>query len=652
LTQSATEARSLAYRPDVDGLRAIAVLLVLLFHCQFATFAGGFIGVDVFFVISGFLISSLILADLRKGTFSFYQFYARRIRRLFPALLVTVLLSMALAVFVLAPDHLIDAAKSGGLATISLSNFYFAMAASYFDPSAQSKPFLHMWSLSLEEQFYLFWPFILFLLYRWKRTRLIFALVAVGIPIGLALSQFWITKNPNHAYFLLPFRGFQFLAGAACIWLSQIDIRSRGLSQTIWTLGIALILVPAVVFSEATPFPGLAAAIPTLGSMLVIWQGQRLPLQRVLGNPWMVWFGKISYSTYLVHWPVVVFWLYLSVTPPSTAEKVALFILSVAAGQTLDTFVAQRFRYPRSEQQRRWVFPAAQTSLVAFIGLTCGVVVATGGLPARFTLVPSVSEYRNASLFPFLRDYGDGVLHLGSPGRGRVLIFGDSMAQNYIPAILQLDGIRNAEIDIVSRGGCVLARTAVLVNYHSPDENCVALRDQVYRMDGQYDLVIWSQNWLGYGPSLNWETDGGRLTPAFVDGVTFDGWRVGVETTLAHFEPLAKKIVVIGPQVPVTNVNPIISRIGPLTDIAAVSELLGAMREVPTESYESMKNNLRALVATRPKTLYIDPHSMICSDRHCRLSDGQFSYYLDSLHNTSAAIPTLRQGLERAGLTL
>ncbi|MCH5377101.1 MAG: acyltransferase, partial [Planctomycetes bacterium] len=140
VTHKTPVTRSIAYRPDVDGLRAIAILAVLLFHCGFSTFSGGFIGVDVFFVISGFLITSLILTDLGNGTFSFSRFYARRIRRLLPALLVTVLLSLFVAPLILAPEDFVDAAKSGGLATISLSNFYFAKSASYFDTSAQSKP--------------------------------------------------------------------------------------------------------------------------------------------------------------------------------------------------------------------------------------------------------------------------------------------------------------------------------------------------------------------------------------------------------------------------------------------------------------------------------------------------------------------------------
>jgi len=232
-----------------------------------------------------------------------------------------------------------------------------------------------------------------------------------------------------------------------------------------------------------------------------------------------------------------------------------------------------------------------------------------------------------------------------------VLIFGDSMAQNYIPAILELDGIRNAGVDIVSRGGCVLAENAILVNYGSPDTDCLRLRDHLYGLKDRYDLVVWSQNWLDYGNSLNWETPGGGRTRAFGGSADFSGWRGGIDKTIEHFALLGKKIVVIGPPVTV-DVNPIVSRIGPVTNISGIAAQLDSMHERSTENRASIDEGIRALVTGKSNTLYVDPRSIVCVERHCRLSDGTFSYYLDSLHNTSAAIPALRTGLEQAGLQL
>ena len=169
-------------------------------------------------------------------------------------------------------------------------------------------------------------------------------------------------------------------------------------------------------------------------------------------------------------------------------------------------------------------------------------------------------------------------MHIGSKGSSRVLIFGDSMVQNYVPALLQLDGIRNAEIDIVSRGGCVLAVKAVLINYGSRDTDCLKLRDYLYGIDEHYDLVIWSQNWLGYGDSLHWEAIGRHSSRAFSGSPDFSGWQNGIDRTLAYFATKSKKIVVIGPPVTVDNVNPIIGRIGPLTNISGIAAQLDLMR--------------------------------------------------------------------------
>jgi len=644
---------TMPYRPEIDGLRAIAILVVLLFHCGIPGFGGGFVGVDVFFVISGFLISSIVLADLKSGRFSFRHFYIRRVRRLLPALLVAVLLTLATSLIVMTPEHVADAAKSGALSISSLSNFYFAQTGNYFDSSATSKPFLHMWSLSVEEQFYLFWPATLFLLYRWKRSWGLPALVLIGIPVGLYLSEYWIGVNAKQAYFLLPFRAFQFLIGAACIWLQAIQIRNPLLKQVIVASGVALILYSSIAFSETTPFPGMAALTPSIGAALVIWNGQGHGAHEVLASRPMTWFGRISYSTYLLHWPIVVFWSYLAINAPSLIEKLGMFLLSVVAGQILHSQVEQRFRQTKGAAQHlslRYTMSMAGVTLT--LAVLCYILIATRGLPGRMALVPDVNRYRDQSTFPFLRDYGDGALQVTSGGERRVLFFGDSMMQNYVPAILRLDGMHDAQIDIVSRGGCVLAIDAVLVNNGSPDRECLQLRDQLYQANTTYDLVVWSQNWLGYGSTLHWHTDTEGDKPAFSGTATFDGWHRGVSKTLQYFGLRAKKLVFIGPPIEVANVNPVLARIGPLTNIAAIPAQFDLMKELASENRDTIGSGFRELVNELPNALYIDPRSLLCSGQACHFSNGIYSYYLDGLHNTTAATPILESGLKKAGVRL
>lgn len=644
---------SIPYRPDIDGLRAVALVLVLLFHCGFGAFRGGFIGVDVFFVISGYLITSLILADLRHGTFDFYRFYARRVRRLLPATLATVIVTLLGSAAIMAPEHLVDTAKSGAFAAISVSNFYFALVAHYFDASAQAKPLLHTWSLGVEEQYYLFWPAILFVLFRRGGKWAIPVAVFAGIPVGLALSEYGIGRNPNHAYFLLPYRAFQFLLGAACIWLLRIEIRSKVVAGALYLLGLGTVIATACLYSEATPFPGVYALVPSAATMLIIWLGGRESLRCLLSNRPMVWLGRISYSTYLVHWPIVVFWLYLAIGPPSLTEKFVLLGVCLLGGQALYRLVEHRFRYPAAGQGAGGDrFRMGMAGTLGAVAVVCALPLVTAGLPGRMALVPEAAEYRRQSQFQFLRDYADGVMSVGSEGGARVLFFGDSMMQNYIPAILQIDGFRNARVDIVSRGGCVLAKDALLVNHGAPDRECLELRERLYSLKGPYDIVAWGQSWMGYDRNLYWQARGTEPVPAFPDGYSAGGWTAGIERTLEHFRTISKQVVVIGPAATVSNVNSVLARIGPLTDVAAIPRTFGAMRQSSTAETEVMSRSIRAIVSREGGDLYIDPRQIVCAGGQCRLWSGKYSYYLDELHYTAAATRMLREGLEQQGLRL
>jgi len=636
------------YRPDIDGLRAVAILCVLLFHCDFEWFSGGYIGVDVFFVISGFLITALIKSDLDAGRFSFKTFYVRRIRRLLPALVATTIVTLILSAVILAPQHLADAGRSAAFSVLSLSNFYFAREASYFDASSNLKPFLHAWSLSLEEQYYYCWPAALFLLYRLGRERALFILIGVGTVAGLAISQYWLTVNPKHAYFLLPFRAFQFLLGAGLVWLMSSRIDSRRLSNLVFCAGLALVAGPATTYTEHTSFPGLNALVPSVGAALLIFAGPSSGIAWLVANRFMIWLGRISYSTYLTHWPIVVFWKYLSADPLSLTEKVLILGLSIGSGQLLYMLVEQRYRLTGPTPRLQSSGAVLRLSLVAVITVTVGFAISRAdGLPQRLQFVPKTAQYSHESEFQFLRDYHDGSLTLGDRKQGRVLIIGDSMMQNYIPAILQIPGIRQARVDVVTRGGCVFASGALLMNYGSIDTECRMLRDSVYASTTQYDLVIWSQNWLGYADTLTWEEVNGRPRHAFTGGTSFVGWRDGIARTLEVLLTRSTAVIIIGPQVSAGNVSPLLSRTGPVTSIASISRELPQMTDASPTTRGALSESLRKLVSDYSEVIFIDPYDLVCGSGTCSFSDGEFSYYFDANHHTAAAEAFLREGLSR-----
>ena len=295
------------YRADIDGLRAIAVIPVLLYHVGVPGFSGGFVGVDIFFVISGYLICGMIDADIRNGSFSLANFYKRRILRILPALFVMFLVTSVLAAIYCLPVELVDYARSLASAVASVSNVYFAQTAGYFDAPAETKPLLHTWSLGVEEQFYFAAPLLMLLVHRFlpKRTGLLFALVAVVSFAGaLAMSA----RNPAFAFYLAPFRAWE-LALGALLSVEFLPVPESAFWRNASGVSGLLLLLGVIGFgSSAMPLlamTGLAA----VGTMLVIASSERAVsvVGRLLSLRPFVFIGLISYSLYLWHWPLTVF---------------------------------------------------------------------------------------------------------------------------------------------------------------------------------------------------------------------------------------------------------------------------------------------------------------------------------------------------------
>ena len=378
---------SLSYRADIDGLRAIAVLGVVLFHAGFAV-PGGYVGVDVFFVISGFLITSLLKRDLLNGRFSFADFWARRIRRIVPALLVVVLATLLAGYVVLLPSDYADVSRSVLAVTALVSNIYFWKETGYFDQSAETKPLLHTWSLSLEEQFYVFIPFLRWGLFRLQRPRLIiWVLVLLGCG-SFAAAVYGVHTKASAAFFLLPSRAWELIAGSLLAWAGPpLSFRQRTLAG--W-LGLGGLLVPFVVYGPLTAFPGLAAVPSVAGAMLLIWSGlgeegeQRLSLpQKLLSLTPLRWCGLISYSLYLWHWPVFAFYRYLGLWRESPQIRLGLVVVSVMLAWVSYQWVEQPCRRAVIFQGRRAALLAGGVAMGAMV-LLSGLIVRDAGVPDRF----------------------------------------------------------------------------------------------------------------------------------------------------------------------------------------------------------------------------------------------------------------------------
>jgi len=382
----------MTHRTDIDGLRALAIIPVVLYHMGVPAFSGGFVGVDIFFVISGFLITSLIARDLGQPDrrFSLTNFYERRIRRIFPALFTVLAVTTVLAVIVLLPRDLSAYAKSLVATAAFASNIHFFRQAGYFDTEAYTKPLLHTWSLAVEEQFYLFFPLLMLVLFRVLKRGARVGIVLAGLALAsFAWSVWTVHTRPDAAFYLAPARAWELLLGSVLALGVVPAFRTARSAHAAGILGVALLGLAVVAFSHSTPFPGVAALVPCLGAALVIHSGGATPIHRVLSSAPLVFIGLISYSLYLWHWSLLSLARHWSLDPLTMPQTVAVVGVALLASVSSWRFIEQPLRKPaprgslgaRSKRRKRvFGLAAAASSIALLIGL---IGASADGLPGR-----------------------------------------------------------------------------------------------------------------------------------------------------------------------------------------------------------------------------------------------------------------------------
>ncbi len=346
----------MVYRQEVDGLRALAVLPVILFHAGFQTFSGGFVGVDVFFVISGYLITSIILAEKQAGTFTLINFYERRARRILPALFVVMVACLPFAWLWLLPQDMKSFSQSLVAVSGFASNVLFWQTSGYFETTAELKPLLHTWSLAVEEQYYLLFPIFLMLTWRLGK-RWILAMLAVAAVVSLAAAQWGSAVEPAATFYLLPTRGWELLIGAYvafCFSNGNKGQSSKAINEAGGAIGLLLLIYAIFAFDKQTPFPSLYTLIPTVGTALIIFcASQQTAVGKLLGNKLFVGVGLISYSTYLWHQPLFAFARHKSLDEPSklllSALAIAAVVLAYFSWKYVETPFRNKQRFSRKQ---------------------------------------------------------------------------------------------------------------------------------------------------------------------------------------------------------------------------------------------------------------------------------------------------------------
>jgi peptidoglycan/LPS O-acetylase OafA/YrhL len=451
----------LSYRPDIDGLRAIAIVLVVLGHAGLI-FRGGFLGVDIFFVISGFLITSLLRKEIASGSFSLTRFWVRRVHRLLPALTVASLGTVTLSCLLMLPEDLAELGRSLMAQSLLLANVFFWQTSGYFDGAASQKPLLHYWSLAVEEQFYLFFPLLMML----KPGRKMLAGLALG---SLTLTLLTNQQHPSACFYLLPFRAWELLLGGL-LALSEREVPARWRAGTAWVGLLAIALAALQIHEKKVIWPGWATLIPCLATALLI-ASCRQPdhaVARFLSHPRMVWLGLISYSWYLWHWSMIALWnsWKLSRTP------VLVRLLWVGLGCLLGYL---SYRYIETPCRR----PRADRSAARVLGLAAGVqlllfgvgwlLAYSQGWPGRLPEpllrladrgTPPWAHYQVS-----LDQARQGQLPiLGQDGPLRLVLWGDSHAMALIPELEKQALRARCRVLVATHSGAV-----PLIGYPSPD---------------------------------------------------------------------------------------------------------------------------------------------------------------------------------------
>lgn len=645
------------YRRDIDGLRAIAISPVVLFHAGIPGFSGGFVGVDVFFVISGFLITRLCLQRVESGTFGLLDFYDKRIRRIFPALVSVYIFCLIAGLLLSMPIDLKEFAKSLTSSAIFLSNMHFYQSVGYFDAPSLAKPLLHSWSLSVEEQFYVIWPIALILLWRFAKPSRRLPILGVAFGVSLLYAEWEIGwGNGSAAFYLLPARAWELLAGAMLAIKIQYARIGPRLAEILAVCGLSLIAGAVIGLSENRDFPGLNAAIPCVGALLLIFVGHHrtTAVTQLISSRGFVFVGIISYSLYLWHWPLFAYWQLAFDRAPQIGEACTLIGLSVLVAALSQRFIEQPFRQRRSAPSR--TVYAGVGAMSVFVA--AGVAISSAqGLPQRFD--GEIAElFASAARGLEKRCAGDekagpyrrAACPLGTPMQSTsydVALVGDSHAWHYGPALDALLKDEHLSGRMVSRFGCTPFDGVRAIQGDRELTKCIHFADEFAAFLAENKgvrLIVIALRWDFYTQGLRSEAIG-KTPLRLIDDVDrtpgeAEASRRVLERALrrlvASLVAEGKQVLLMGqiPPYPRTPVNCVARAI---YHRSAVSRCFAPAPEI-RRRLEFSNNLLLRLAAESDAVHAYLPTDTLCDDQLCSLFlNGTFLYRDDDHLNPTGA---------------
>lgn len=598
------------YRRDIDGLRALAILPVLLFHAHVPGFSGGYVGVDIFFVISGFLITGIIAREVDEGRFSLVRFYERRFRRIMPALALMILTVLAVAAWLYLPGDLEGVPRSALAATLFASNLWFFTDTGYFSGGADVKPLLHTWSLAVEEQYYIGFPMLLMLLARLaprRRTAVVAGIAALSLAIAIAMQR----DTSGFTFYLLPTRAWELFAGALLALGAVPAIRPRWLREwTAWT-GVTTVLLAVALYDRNTVFPGVTALAPVLGAAALIHAAPGTSVGRLLGWGPMVGVGLISYSLYLWHWPLIVLTEYATDLPLSGGTRLMVICAALLAGMASWRFVERPFRDTQHMPAKViFRFTGAAMAILCLLSLA---LMAMGGWPSRFAPQVLAQMAGQADFAPTRKRCHDTYMRgaqpctLGADVPPDAMLWGDSHGVELAYALSLEARAENRSLVERTTSSC-----PPVLGYDAKDPRCATANRAAFdaiRTDPAIRRIYLAAFWA----------NGDFDDPGFV---------AKLDRTIADIRAQGREVVLIGPVPPQPFDVP--RHLAHLAQAGHLSEARGVERAW----VEARTVNLGILFArwqARGVRL-IDPIKALCSSGRCLLEQNGHPLYFDSHH--------------------
>ena len=604
------------YRPDIDGLRGLAVLLVVLYHSWPNELPGGFVGVDIFFVISGFLISSVVFTSMEAGTFTLKEFWARRIRRLGPALLVVLAVSLVAGWFLLLPTELEQLGRHVAAGVLFVSNILLIFEADYFDTGSELKPMLHLWSLGVEEQFYLLFPIVALIALKLRGKYL-------PIMIMLALASFvlnlvWMNSHPIGNFYAPLTRFWEILAGVILFLAIRKsgEPRENGGNSKVWKLitnpcfrsflGLVVLIAAVVVVSEAQPYPGIQALLPVLAAILLISAGESTFLNReILSARPLVWLGLISFPLYLWHWPVLSFSRIILGQDPPLWAKVTLIALAIALSWATYRWVEKPIRHLRISKRLVTVVTSA-SAIVLSMGLLMSF---QQGFPNRSPdmqeakiassyFVGPLWEYSNNQLCVERYDFPEREIlpwwfcMTNNDKSPDVVILGNSYANQLYPGLVK-NGAFN-HLTFLSIGICHPTGQ----EHPTIPMRCKSQQEYIY------DIFLSSNEQIGFVIM-------GGMPPK---GEWDDAYLTKLVESISFFEGQGAKVIVFSPHLTLDyHINSCYAR--PLVPASNDCVEAKEMQEVAAQDFQSFSERIRQ---SNPEVLFFDQNAVFCDFEECR----------------------------------